>query len=368
MGLRTELCDRLGIELPIISSGMGGVAGPTLVAEVSGAGGLGVLAGLNLAPDTLRGGIAAVRAQTDRPFGVNLWLHEDLRPPRDPASLDEDLVAAVQTKLNELRAEVGVALVPTGTRPPAMPDLVGEAIEVILQEQPAVFSVGLGDPGADLVERFHARGIAVMAMVTTVEDARHLAAQGVDIVVAQGGEAGGHRSTWRKQGRDDNQIGTLALVPAVVDALAATGPDRPAVVAAGGIADGRGVVAALALGAQGVLLGTRFIATRESEAATFWKEALIEEVGRATTVTDAFTGYWARTLRSPMTDRYQGAPVLPSLLQVRAAADLYAAADPAAFAMHAGQSVELIRDLPGAAEVVARIASEAEATLSALGG
>ena len=203
-----------------------------------------------------------------------------------------------------------------------------------------------------------------MAMVTTVEDARYLAAQGVDFIVAQGGEAGGHRSTWRKRDRDESQIGTIALVPAVVDALAGTGS---AVVAAGGIADGRGLVAALALGAQGVLLGTRFVATRESAAAQFWKAALVEEAGRGTTLTDVFTGYWARTLRNPMTDDYRG-PVLPSLLQSRAAADLYAAGDETAFPMHAGQSVELIRDLPGAADVVARIATEAAATLTRLGG
>ncbi len=364
MNLRTPFCDRLGIDLPIVSSGMGSVAGANLVAEVSNAGGLGVLAGLGLPPDALRKGIEAVRSQTGKPFGVNLWLHAELRPPVTPDALAEADVAAVQTELNRFRSLVGVEPVPAGQRPAPMADLIDEAIEVILDEAPALFSIGLGDPGADLVARFHERGVAVMAMVTTAQDARYLAAQGVDIIVAQGGEAGGHRSTWRKRDREESQIGTIALVPAVVDALAGT---DCAVLAAGGIADGRGLVAALALGAQGVLLGTRFVATRESAAAAFWKDALVDEASRATTVTDVFTGYWARTLRNPMTDGYDG-PVLPSLLQSRAAADLYAAGDETAFPMHAGQSVELIRDLPGAGEVVARIAAEATAALGRLGG
>jgi nitronate monooxygenase len=232
-----------------------------------------------------------------------------------------------------------------------------------------VWSVGLGDPGASLVRRCHERGVKVIAMIATVDDARAVAAAGVDAVVAQGGEAGGHRSTWvKRESREAATIGTMALVPQVVDAVSMP------VIAAGGIADGRGLVSALALGASGVLLGTRFVATRESGAPEFWKKALLERGSDATTVTDAFTGLYARTLINTFNTEYAaaGAPVLPPLLQARAAMDVYTASAQQqtgdSFAMHAGQSMGLIHDLPGAGEVVQAIVREARAVLAALPG
>src|SRR5262245_24055066 len=164
--LRTTLCDLLGIEYPVIQSGMGNVAGPDLVAEVSRAGGLGILAGLNVSPDELRNRIGQVRTLTHRPFGVNLWLHPQLRPPVDPATIPEGRLSAVQSVLNQFRGHLG--LPPASARPPAILDLIDDQIEVILQERPSVFSVGLGDPGRDLVARCRAHGIKVMAMVATV--------------------------------------------------------------------------------------------------------------------------------------------------------------------------------------------------------
>jgi nitronate monooxygenase len=239
--------------------------------------------------------------------------------------------------------------------------------EVILQERPAVFSVGLGDPGRDLVARCRAQGIKVMAMVATVDDARTVAASGVDVVVAQGSEAGGHRSTWVKRPVPDAAcVGTLALVPRVVDAVAVP------VVASGGITDGRGLAAALALGATGVLLGTRFVATRESMAPDFWKKELLEREGDDTTITDAFSGLWIRTMRNRYTEGYRaaGAPVLPPLLQTRAAQDVIdearRRADGEYFPVLSGQGVGLVRDLPGAGEVVERIVREAYAVLAEL--
>jgi nitronate monooxygenase len=154
----------------------------------------------------------------------------------------------------------------------------------------------------------------------------------------------------------------------VVDAV------RVPVVAAGGIADGRGLVSALALGASGVLLGTRFVATRESAAPEFWKKALLERGSDATTVTDVFTGLYARTLVNAFNTEYAaaGAPVLPALIQSRAAMDVYAASTQQQtgeyFPMHAGQSLGLIHDLPGAGEVVGEIVREAQAVLAALPG
>jgi nitronate monooxygenase len=361
----TPLCELLGIEYPILQSGMGNVAGPDLVAAVSEAGGLGILAGLNLTPDDLRGRIREVRARTTRPFGVNLWLHSVLRPPADPATIPDATVRAVQGQLDRFRARLGIPS--ASARPARLPDVLAAAIEVILEERVPVWSTGVGNPEPALVARCHEQGIRVLAQVATVADARAVAAAGVDVVVAQGGEAGGHRSVGVKPDSAETvAVGTVVLVPEVVDAV------RVPVVAAGGIADGRGVVAALALGAAGVLLGTRFVATRESAAAECWKKAILERGGDTTTITDVFTGLPARALRNAFTEEYRtsGAPVLPGLLQTRAAQDVYAAAaarqDGEYLPMLTGQSAGLIHDLPGAGEVVETIVREALEVLARL--
>jgi len=200
-----------------------------------------------------------------------------------------------------------------------------------------------------------------MVMVANGDDARAAAASGVDIIVAQGAEAGGHRSTWRPAARAD--VGTFALVPEVVDAV------NIPVVAAGGIADGRGLVAARALGAAGVLLGTRFVATRESMAPDFWKQAILRSSSDATTVTCAFTGLPARVVRNDFQRDYDesNAPVLPGLLQAALEQDIWTAAaranKPDYFPLYAGQSVGVIHDLPSAGDVVRNIVEEADAVM-----
>ncbi len=364
--MRTPLCDLLSIDYPIMQSGMGRIAGPELVAEVSRAGGLGILAGLGVKGEELRAQIRRVRELTSRPFGVNLWLHEELQPPRRAADVPEETVRLVRQTLNQFRRRLQLPERPDD--PPPFPDVVAEAFEVIVEERVRVWSIGLGNPERVLVDRCHEAGVLVMAMATNVEDARALARSGADIIVAQGGEAGGHRSVWKRPASGSGpQVSTMALVPQLVDAV--TQP----VVAAGGIADGRGVAAALALGAQGALLGTRFVATRESLALEMFKTALLSATSDDTMVTRAYTGLPARALRSRFAEEYEqsGAPVLPSLLQTRAAEDIYAAAaqkrDPEHYPMMAGQSAGMIADLPSAGEIVRSIVAEADAVLRALG-
>jgi nitronate monooxygenase len=358
----SSLCRLLKIAHPIVQSGMGRVAGPELAAEVSGAGALGILAGLNSPPADLRADIRRVRDLTDKPFGVNLWLHPDLQPPIDPSRLAPATVSAVNDALNRARREVGVP--ESASAPPARPDDLAEKLDVILDERVPVWSIGLGLPSADLVDRCHARDVLVMAMVTNVDDARAAEEAGVDMIVAQGAEAGGHRSVWRAGVADS---GTFALVPEIVDAV------RAPVIAAGGIADGRGLVAALALGASGALLGTRFVATRESMAADAWKQVILRASSGATTITRAFTGLPARVLRNRFEQEYDasGAPVLPGLLQAALEQPMWAAAvrqnNPDYFPLYAGQSAGLIRDLPGAADVVRSIVAEAQAVVQRLG-
>lgn len=353
----------LNIHHPIIQSGMGGVAGPELAAQVSRAGGLGILAGLNVPPDELRAKIRQLRELAgDVPFGVNLWLHPDLQPPIDPARLPPDDIASANAALNAARRMMNVP--ESNAVPAALPDFLFAAIDVILEERVPVWSVGLGLPAAELVARCHAAGVRVMVMVANVDDARAAGGAGVDIIVAQGAEAGGHRSTWRAAARAD--VGTFALVPEIVDAV-----DVP-VVAAGGIADGRGLVASRALGAAGVLLGTRFVATRESLAPDAWKQAILQSASDATTVTTAFTGLPARVLRNRFVRDYEssGAPVLPGLLQASLEQEIWKAArrenQPEYFPLYAGQSVGVIHDLPSAGDVVRRIMEEARAVLQNL--
>ena len=365
MSLRTPLCGLLGIEHPILQAGMAGAAGPELVAAVSNAGALGILPGLNVAPEPLRAQIRKIRTLTDKPFGVNLWLHADMWPPADVSRIPAATVSAVRTTLDGLRARLG--LPPSTAAPTSSPDIVGAAFEVILEERAPVFTAAVGEPSADMVRRCHERGMKVIAMVTTSRQARVVEGVGVDAIVAQGSEAGGHRSLRAKPDRVGAEgIGTMTLVPQVTDAVSIP------VIAAGGIADGRGLAAVLALGAQGAQIGTRFVVTREGTAADFRKKALLEADSEQTALTDVVSGLWSRYLRNTYIEEYEktGAPTLPVHVQTRFAQDIFDHAashqDSAWLPLATGQSVGLVHDLPGAAEVVERIVREARAALARL--
>ncbi len=350
--LGRRLCEVLSIEAPIVQSGMAGVAGIDLVTAVSNSGGLGVMAALRVQPEVLRDSIRLIRQATPKPFGVNIWLHSDVRTSPNPAEIPEDVVRGSQTVLNHFRPRFD--LPSTLERPPSPTDMVDAALEVMIEERIPVFSAGLGVPEADLVERFHRVGTKVLSMVATVEDGEAAVANGVDVVVAQGGESGGHRSYGHKLGRQ-NAMGTscLVLVPAMVDAVGAEVP----VVASGGVIDGRGLAAMVALGADGVLMGTRFVATRESAAAQVWKNRLTTG-SRTTTLTDGFTGQWARVLTSEFTNHWadSGAEALPGLLQSAAGSDLFGAAkradDDQMQPLYAGAAVAQLSGILSAAEVV----------------
>lgn len=349
----SALCLTLGIQYPIIQSGMSRVAGPELVAAVSNAGGLGILAALRLEPDDLRAQIRRIRELTGAPFGVNLWLHPGVTQPFDPAAIDAASLVSVQRTLNTIRGRLGLPA--SNAAPSRFPDLVARNFEVLVDERVPVWSIGLGNPGQEMVRRCHDREVRVMAMVTNVSDARAVAEAGVDFVVAQGLEAGGHRSTWATGG---DEAGTMVIVPRIVDAT------RVPVIAAGGIVDGRGLVAAMALGAAGVMLGTRFIATRESIAPSFFKQAVVAAGPGDTVISPAFTGLPMRALRNAFTSEYGQTPVLPPMLQSSAAEDIFkeagARGDARYASMAAGESAGLIKDIPSAADVVRSIADEAQ--------
>jgi nitronate monooxygenase len=356
--LSTPLCDLLGTRYPIIQAPMaGGWTTPDLVCAVCEAGGFGMLAGARVSPEKLREDIRTVRARTDRSFGVNFLI-------APPGEGNED-VAAVQRFLDRFRERLDLPQGETDIALPPSP--LAEQLEIVFEERVPVLSVALGDPG-ELIGRAHDEGALVSAMVTTVEEAVRVAERGVDIVVAQGAEAGGHRSTFEVgSGGEVPLVGTMALVPRVVDAV-----DVP-VVAAGGVADGRGLVAALALGASGAQLGTRFLVARESGAHPAYRERLLAGVETDTVVTHVFTGRPARGLRNRLAEEYlrDGPEPLGWLLHGAAAGDIYGAsqaADDGDYSpLLAGQGLGLLREEQGAAEIVEQLVEEAGSALSRLG-
>lgn len=339
--MRTALADRLGIEHAIVQAPMaGGWTTPALVAAVSNAGGLGTLAAARITPDQLRHDIAETRRRTRRPFGVNFVLAPAL-PEADDDPRARELLA-------EIRARLGLpAPVPaTGTFV-----TVEEGIAMALQAGVPVISLAMGSP-AQWSAWVHAAGALLVAAATTVADARELERAGADVIVAQGAEAGGHRSLLAADvPRPVPLVGTMALVPAIVDAV------RVPVLAAGGLMDGRGIVAALALGARGVQLGTRFLLATESGAPPSYRRRLLAAIETETTVTAVYTGRPARGLRNAFINTFEQAGIGPlGWPKMGAAAlDIFRAslaADGEWTPLLAGQGAGLIRREQPAADIV----------------
>jgi NAD(P)H-dependent flavin oxidoreductase YrpB (nitropropane dioxygenase family) len=314
--LRTRICELLGIEHPIVMGGMGTGTSPDLVAAVSAAGGLGVLGASRQSAEELARDAEAIRAATARPFGLNLLLFRE-RPGQYDALLA------------------------------ARPKVISTAWPTLEQD--------LGT----YVAKTHAIGAVAMHMVSTVAEARAAARAGVDVIVAQGTEGGGHVGL----------MGTMPLVPMVVSAVAPI-----PVLAAGGVADGRGLAAALALGADGVLLGTRFLATDESPIAKGFKQAILESDGHDTLVTDipdvangqVWPGAYVRVRRNRFIEEWLGRGNELRRRRAEVSAQLREAAqagDPDRGAIMIGQTAGLIDRIEPAADLVRQISREAEAIL-----
>jgi nitronate monooxygenase len=360
--LNTKLCELLNIKYPIIQAGMGGHTTPELVAAVSNAGGLGILGASRLTIQQLKDAIHKIKSLTNRPFGVNLVL-----APPEPGNQD---VATAQRFLDQFRQELNIpASAPANHHLKTPPSPIPDHLRIILDEEKTpVLSIGLGDP-TRLVEQAHSSGAKVMAMVTNVEEAVKVEKGGVDIVVAQGFEAGGHRSTFQLSKNDEEEvpmIGTLALVPQIVDAVAIP------VIAAGGIADGRGLVASLALGAAGILLGTRFMVARESGTFQAYRERMFEAKETDTVVTRSFSGRPARSIRNRFIEEYHKSNSKPLAwpLQALAADDIYSAAQANSkveyYPLLAGQGLRLIKKDQGAADIIKEIVQDANKVISRL--
>ena len=247
--MKTRLTEILGIEHPVMLAGMGGVSYADIVVAVSEAGGFGCLGASTMSNERMVAEIAEVRKRTDKPFGVDLLT--------------------------------------------AMPGDLPSQVEQVIEGGASVFVAGLGVP-AEAVDLCHRHGVLVVNMCGKVAHARRALDAGCDIVVAQGTEAGGHTGL----------VATMPLVPQIVDAVG----DRIPVVAAGGLFDGRGLAASLALGADGVWMGTRFIATPEARGVTGYKEALVETPEDGTTISRAFSGKTMRVVRNNYTAYFEDHP------------------------------------------------------------
>jgi nitronate monooxygenase len=269
----------LGIDLPIIQAPMAGVQGSALAVAVSNAGGLGSLPCAMLAPDAIGKELAAIKAGTDRPFNVNFFCH---RPPEPSAERE----AAWRAALAPYYREYGIDpdAIPAG---PGRAPFSAEAAALLEAVRPAVVSFHFGLPAADLLARVRACGAKILSSATTVEEARWLEAHGVDAVIAQGLEAGGHRGIFLSEDLS-SQIGTFALLPQIVRAV------KCPVIAAGGIADANGVAAAMALGAAGAQVGTAYLLCPEATTSAVHRAALESEAARHTALTNVFTGRPAR--------------------------------------------------------------------------
>jgi nitronate monooxygenase len=275
----TTLQDLLGIELPIVQAPMAGVQGSALAVAVSNAGGLGSLPCAMLGVDALRKELAAVLAQTPKPFNVNFFCHS--QPDPDP-----EREAAWRSTLSRYFAEyeIDAASIPAG---PGRAPFSDELADVLEDFKPAVVSFHFGLPPERLLARVRSWGAKILSSATTVDEARWLETHGADAVIAQGIEAGGHRGSFLSNDLSA-QPGTFALVPQIVDAV------RIPVIAAGGIADARGVAAAMALGAAGVQIGTAYLLCPEATTSAVHRAAMKSDDARFTAVTNLFTGRPAR--------------------------------------------------------------------------
>jgi nitronate monooxygenase len=284
------LQELFGVELPIIQAPMAGVQGSALAIAVSNAGGLGSLPCAMLGPDAMRKELAAIRAETDKPFNVNFFCHTQ---PEPDAARESGWRAA----LAGYYSEFGIEPAPPAVGPARLP-FNAEAAEVLAQFEPPVVSFHFGLPSRELLERVRGWGAKILASATTVEEALWLERGGVDGIIAQGLEAGGHRGMFLT---DDvsTQVGTFALVPLVAAAV------KVPVIAAGGIADAAGVAAAMRLGAAGAQVGTAYLLCPEATTSRVHRAALASEASRVTAITNVFTGRPARSIVNRMV-REQG--------------------------------------------------------------
>lgn len=339
----------------IILAPLGGVGTPQLAAAVANAGAFPFLPCAYSTPEKIREEVETLRSLTKRPFGLNLFIEEPL------PYLDDSSLLAAHERLRPFREELGIPHPPRPARPA---DHYEAQMRAALEARPAAFSFTFGIPRDPWMQRFRNAGIATVGTATSVEEARALEAAGVDAVCAQGAEAGAHRGTFLGDA-SSSLIGTIALVPLVADAVSLP------VIASGGIIDGRGIAAALVLGASAAQLGTAFLLADEAGSSAAYRDALRTHSARDTTITTAFSGRSARGLRNRFVEEFpEGSLRAPYPFQNAMTRDIRNAAAASGRAeflsLWAGQAFPLARALP-AAEIVRALDSELREAQKSIG-
>ncbi|MBT2700639.1 nitronate monooxygenase [Bacillus sp. ISL-40] len=355
MHLNTKLCDLLDIAYPIIQAGMAG--GPTtvdLVASVSNAGGLGTLGAAYMKPEEIRKAIREIKDRTTKPFAVNLFC-TNLKDQYEG-------VEESQKVLNDIRGKLGIEFTEQQV---VTNNFFEEQFEVLIDENVPVISTAFGVLPKDKMTVAKQHNIIITTMVTTVREAKLAEDSGVDIIIAQGSDAGGHRGTFEiEKNTHGAAIGTFSLVPQIVDAV--TVP----VVAAGGIMDSRGLVASLALGAQGVQMGTAFLTTLESGAHPVYKQSLINSTEESTVITKVFSGRPARGINNAFIQTYHDANISPADFptqntltnDIRREAALQN--KPEYMSLWAGQAIRLLQNEVSASKIIHDLVTGATRLLS----
>lgn len=281
--IMTDFTERFGLRLPVIQAPMaGGAATPKLAAAVSEAGGLGSLPLGYLSVEQAMANIRETKRLTGRPFAANVFV------PQKLPSNGEDKIAAMRRKLDDYRQEMGISS-PENVQLSEVS--VEELIEVVIAENVPVFSFTFGAPSAESIQRLREKGVFVIGTATTVREGLALEQLDCNAVVGQGYEAGGHRGTFLSS-FNSSQIGTVALIRQLTDSL------KIPVIAAGGIMDGRGLVAALSLGASAVQMGTAFLTCKESGIGAMYRQAILDSTEESTVITPVFTGKPARGIKN----------------------------------------------------------------------
>jgi len=333
---RNRLTSRLGVQYPIIQGPLGGLSSQRLTAAVSNYGGLGSLGAHGLKPEAIRGIIREIKGLTPKPFAMNLWV--SMEDEGAPTSTEEAFDRGLAPLAKHIES-VG------GSKPsyrPYEPICFDDQAQVLLDEGITVFSFIYGIPSKQVLDEFRRKGIALIGTATTVDEAIALEQAGVDVIAASGFEAGGHRGSFL-QPAEDSLTGTMALVPQVVDAV------QLPVVAAGGIGDTRGILAAFALGAEGVQMGTAFLACDESGASVLHRKAILSGQAKQTALTRGFTGRLARGIKNRLLDELnqKDVEILPYPLQRALVRQLSIPAEkagrPELLPLWAGQSANLSR-------------------------
>lgn len=331
---RNRLTSMLGIEYPIIQGPLGGLSSQQLTAAVSNFGGLGSFGAHSLSPDAINDAIAQIRSLTSKAFAINLWVSME-----DKGARTSDEVA-FNRSLAPLRDHLAALGAPLPVYTPYVPMRFEDQARVLLDARVPVFSFIYGIPPREILDECRNKHIVTIGTATTTEEASKLQEAGVDAIVASGFEAGGHRGSFLRTA-EDSLTGTFSLVPQIVDRVGVP------VIAAGGIGDARGFVAAMALGAEAVQMGTVFLSCEESGASRLHREALLRRDAGHTGLTRGFTGRLARGIENALMRQFNqtGIEILPYPLQRGLIKHLSVAAGPAGrsdlLPLWAGQSVGL---------------------------